>query len=536
MIEELIRVDHGIFTYADTQYLIDLAISRGECVGIFVDNHRTSGTACMRLFTGQTRIESGTVFAGGVRIGYQELYRWIRENTAVVNRDRFMSGELTAGDFVCAMRGGRSSSASGLLRVREERLRGETVEKMRGRMGIAFPWETPLPELSMLDYYRLAVFQAWMAGRKLIVLDRITEILRRQDLDQFMECIMVVLEQGTAVYLLDLDENFMFRYASRIDVMKNRRLVWHLVPEEYGDKLYQVLGWRRDRGGEAGSQHREGQTASEERAAEGRFSTEENRKRSLPERSFSAEENRKRSLPERIDTNRFGYKAEDQVLLKVSDLTFAELAPMNFRLDRGEIGILQDENYRTGATIRACFLGDGRAGQATGWQRGTFMLDGRAYTHRELQKMVGGQIAVQIEMPDRSGGVLFDNLTALENLSSSLIPKAGKHIIRKPLVDSILREASEWFDRDALLQPISSWPMPERLRLSYYKWYLLNPKLLICLFPFLGQESIHHEMILDLILRCAKRGMGIWIVSSGISEIREKSGSRDFLDRLRYLD
>jgi len=39
-----------------------------------------------------------------------------------------------------------------------------------------------------------------------------------------------------------------------------------------------------------------------------------------------------------------------------------------------------------------------------------------------------------------------------------------------------------------------------------------------------------------LILRCAKRGMGIWIVSSGISEIREKSGSRDFLDRLRYLD
>ena len=223
-------------------------------------------------------------------------------------------------------------------------------------------------------------------------------------------------------------------------------------------------------------------------------------------------------------------------MLKVSDLTFAELAPMNFRLDRGEIGILQDENYRTGATIRACFLGDGRAGQAKGWQRGTFMLDGRSYTHRELQKMVGGQIAVQIEMPDRSGGVLFDNLTALENLSSSLIPKAGKHIIRKPLVDSILREASEWFDRDALLQPISSWPMPERLRLSYYKWYLLNPKLLICLFPFLGQESIHHEMILDLILRCAKRGMGIWIVSSGISEIREKSGSRDFLDRLRYLD
>lgn len=82
------------------------------------------------------------------------------------------------------------------------------------------------------------------------------------------------------------------------------------------------------------------------------------------------------------------------------------------------------------------------------------------------------------------GGVLFDNMTALDNLCTSLIPKAGQHIIRKKIVSSILSEALRWFPKEMLLQPLSNWPYPERLRFSYYRWYLLNPRLLILFFPF----------------------------------------------------
>ena len=103
-------------------------------------------------------------------------------------------------------------------------------------------------------------------------------------------------------------------------------------------------------------------------------------------------------------------------------------------------------------------------------------------------------------------------------------------------MDSILDEASEWFDKDALLKPISTWSMPERLRLSYFKWYLMNPKVLICLFPFLGQESIYHEMIIDLLVLCARRGIAVWVISSGIHTIHEKTRSREFLERVRFLD
>ena len=91
------------------------------------------------------------------------------------------------------------------------------------------------------------------------------------------------------------------------------------------------------------------------------------------------------------------------------------------------------------------------------------------------------------------------------------------------------------FPKEMLLQPLSSWSYPERLRFSYYRWYLLNPRLLICFFPFAGQESTHHKMIIDMLLLCARRGMAVWIISSGIDAICEKTDNEEFLRRLRYI-
>ena len=97
-------------------------------------------------------------------------------------------------------------------------------------------------------------------------------------------------------------------------------------------------------------------------------------------------------------------------------------------------------------------------------------------------------------------------------------------------------EASRWFGREDLQKPLRAWTLPQRLRFSYYKWYLLNPKLLICFFPFTGQETAHHEMIIDMLVTCAERGMAIWVISSGIDAICEKTENQEFLRRLRYLN
>lgn len=204
---------------------------------------------------------------------------------------------------------------------------------------------------------------------------------------------------------------------------------------------------------------------------------------------------------------------------------------MTFDIRRGEIAFLRDENYNTGRRLPWNAFWAIAAGRAA-FSGSTAAL----YQPGDLGRVIGSEIGIQIERPDRPGGVLFDNMTALDNLCTSLIPKAGQHIIRKKIVSNILSEALRWFPKEMLLQPLSSWSYPERLRFSYYRWYLLNPRLLICFFPFAGQESTHHKMIIDLLVLCAQRGMAVWIISSGIDAICEKTDNEEFLRRLHYLN
>ena len=475
MKEELIRVEHGCFQSEDCAYYFEISVSRGECIGIYVDDHLTSGTAYLDIFKGFSHMKSGKAFSCGRRVGGQALERWILQNSMIVDKYRFESRELTVQDFLLAL--GKPADRS-QRQIVEQRLRSPEAAAMMQQMELCIPTDLSLAELSMLDYYRLCVFRVWLWKSELLILDRLTEILRQKDLEKLMQCVRLLLEQGTAVILFDLDEAFMYRCSDRIDVIKNRKTCYRLYPEEYGEKLYEILGWKCRSSG----------------------------------------------------MKQVGQYSGDDLVLRASDLTFPGVPPLNFQIRSGEIACLRDENYSTAAQLRNCFLGGQR------WLAGMFCLSGTVYTHGELGGLIGTEIGIQMERPDRPNGVLFDNLTALDNLSTCLLPKAGKRIAARQVTENILSEASRWFPREDLQKPLRAWSLPQRLRFSYYKWYLLNPKLLICFFPFAGQEAAHHEMIIDMLVTCAKRGMAIWVISSGIDAICEKTENQEFLRRLRYLN
>ena len=42
-------------------------------------------------------------------------------------------------------------------------------------------------------------------------------------------------------------------------------------------------------------------------------------------------------------------------------------------------------------------------------------------------------------------------------------------------------------------------------------------------------------MIIDLFVLCARLGMAVWIIFSGIDAICEKTDNEEFLRRLRYI-
>lgn len=475
MKEEVIRIEHGCFQRENLTYCFDISISRGECVGVYVDDHITSGTAYLDIFKGGTRMKNGRAYTRGRRVGTPELERWLQHNSMIVDKHRFDSGELTVQDFVVPL--GKLMDWR-QRKSAEQRLRAPESAAVLRQMELDVPPDMKLAELSMLDYYRLCVFRVWFWRGELLLLDRLTEILRQRDLEKLMRCVQLLLEQGAAVIVLDLDDMFMCRYSDRIDVVKNRKTCYRLYPEEYGEQLYEILGWKC-RGSSVGQTGRQG---------------------------------------------------GGRVVFQASGLELPGMPPLDFQIQGDEIAFLRDENYSTAVSLRDRFLGSQR------WNGGIFHLNGTAYTPDELSKLIGTEIGIQLERPDRPGGMLFDNLSALDNLSACLLPKAGRHIAGRRVMENILEEASQWFPKEDLQRPLRTWPLPQRLRFSYYKWYLLNPRLLICFFPFAGQEPAHHSMIIDMLVTCAERGMAIWVISSGIDAICEKAGNEAFRRRLYYIN
>ncbi len=471
MKEELIRIENGYFQYEDGEYRFDAEISKGECIGIYTDEHLSSDEAYLGIFNGASVMKRGKAFVCGGRVRNDEMRRWILHNCMIVDKNRFITKELTVQDYIIALGKHKNDVPS---------LESGEMQYIWNNMKAGFSPEDKIGELSMLDYYKLSIFKAWFTQSRIVILDRMTEILRSQDLDEFMECVQLLQEQGTGVFLMDIDDSFLFRYANRIDVVKNREICYRLMPDEFNEKLYEILGW-------------------------------EYRDKCLAQNSIISSE-------------------QGSVILSMSELQFDSIPPISYQLRSGEIAFLRDENYNTASQIRDCFLGE------IGWQSGFLNLDGNYYEWNQLHKLLGRKIGLQLEISDRNDTMLFENLTALDNLCSSLLPKAGMHICRKKIMQNVLEEASAWFEKDELLKKVSQWQKPEKIRLSYFKWYLLNPKLLVCLFPFAGQEPAYHEMIIQMLVTCAQRGMAVWIISSGIDAICRKTGNKEFLKRLRYIN
>ena len=158
MREELIRVENGCFRREDEFYRFEISISRGECIGVYVDDHFTSGTAYLDLFKGGTHLERGRAFSCGRRVGPLELERWILQNARIVNWHRFHSQELTVRDFLLALdRPAGWPQRWGAVR----RLHSPESQEIRQRMELRVPLESRLADLSL----PLCISGVVLAGR-----------------------------------------------------------------------------------------------------------------------------------------------------------------------------------------------------------------------------------------------------------------------------------------------------------------------------------------------------------------------------------
>lgn len=482
MKEELIRIENGKIRKGDHLLDIDVEISRGESIGIISDNLMNS-EAFLDFFRGNLRLEQGKAYFFGERTSIEEIGKRITESTMILERKNKFSPELTAWDFLVALRGGIGRNGK---KEQLKRFYSPEAEEIRKNLEIDFQWRDSLVSLAPLSLCRLYLFKAWFYHYEIMVLGHITEVLRENDIHKLMEYVEYFLQRGMAFLLVDQESDFLFSHTCRIDILKNGITCYRLFPEQFDQEtLIRIM-----RGKDYGKESDMDKITDKK---------EKNASISAPVLEF------------------------DKV---VSDMT----DELTFQIRKGEIGVLLDYNYQTALEIRKIFFNEKR------WKRGQIRVNGIACSPAVLSSMLGKEIGIQLENPVKKGKTLYYNLSGLENLSSMLIPKMGSRIVRKKIEQNIMKEASEWFDEELLKQKISEWTPEDRLRLSYYKWYLVNPQILICFFPFSGTDFLKYRIIMNMLTMCAEKGMAILMISTDIEGICEKIQDANFINRIRYIN
>lgn len=471
MKEELLRIENGLLPVKNKKIILDLEISRGECVGIFPDSISDSDTI-LNFFRGTMDLKTGKAFICEKQADSTSIHREISNRVAVLERKTNYSPELSVWDYLFSLKGNLGFQERAEMKKRFKSLEAQEMKELLCR---EISWKDRIRDLSPIDYGRVFLFQSWLYDVDILVFSFLTEYLRSDDIERFMEYSELLLQRGKAVYIQDQSHEFLFRYAGRIDILKKGLVCYRLSADEYEkEKLYTASSgvWK----GTAPVTPGRGKLILE------------------------------------MDQVRFRDQEEE---------------PFSLNVRSGEIVVIRDNDYKTASRLVKTLTGGWR------WKEGEIRVNGEKATPGILRSYLGKKIGVQTSVTSRKESTLFKNLTGLENLSVVLAPKAGKRLVRKKLEQNILQECSHWFSEEQMLKKTGEWSQKDYLILSYLKWYMLNPGILICFFPFNGLEYYMYDPVMEMMLMCLGKGMGILLITGEAGEISGRCNNKEFLNRLR---
>ena len=171
MKEELLRIENGLLPVKNKKIILDLEISRGECVGIFPDSISDSDMI-LNFFRGTMDLKTGKTFICEEQADSMSIHREISNRVAVLERKTNSSPELTVGDYLFSLKGNLG------IRDRREmkkRFKSQEALEMKELLCGEIDWKDRIRDLSPIDYGRVFLFQSWLYDVDILVFSFLTE-------------------------------------------------------------------------------------------------------------------------------------------------------------------------------------------------------------------------------------------------------------------------------------------------------------------------------------------------------------------------
>lgn len=203
-------------------------------------------------------------------------------------------------------------------------------------------------------------------------------------------------------------------------------------------------------------------------------------------------------------------KVKENAVLEFREVSSSYFRNVSFSVHAGECVVLLDRSMPLVEETLRLFTSPGNV------QEGEIICAGRRLTREAPMRLLDDSIAVIQEYPHRS--MIFPDLSFMENLCILADRKIGNLFLQRKIQKSIRREYESVFGRDLDARDMRAVSKESKYSLVYYRYYMLRPKVVICIRPFSGADMYLRRHILMLMQKLMERGIAVVIMTAGLAD------------------
>jgi len=313
--------------------------------------------------------------------------------------------------------------------------------------------------LTRYEKLMIEITKAFGRGAEIMIFEDLSKYLTDQEINHVKKLILMLRRKGMSILIIDSYSNVLTGITDRVMILQNGRNLWTFEGQAFDKPAVDTL--------------------------------------------FNQAIKKKR-------LNEYYTESSDEVICfdKVSTKNVCNLS---FKIHGGQILSLFDGDGKGVEDIKAILEGDNHT------YKGSITLGAQKFKSKNPWQSVKKKIGFVSENPQEL--MIFDNLSAIDNLTYAALNKVGNVLFSKQYYKSIIEDYKSYFSHGALLKHTEKLSTYDRHRLAYLKWHLYNPKLVVCIRPFSSVDMALKETTLELMEALLKKGIAILILSSNYEEV-----------------
>ena len=340
--------------------------------------------------------------------------------------------------------------------------------------GLLDDLDSPIPLLDkahLLDpgmQKQAELIRAYVSGCHLAVITDMEMIMTEEQLKNFFILVKKLKARGMTFLYVVNSSTKLYEYADEITIIKNGRTVGHMNQEDFSKfQTYMEL-------------------------------FEKTKKNTLKKNNLALKQ------------------IDKKTVLEFRDVKLPDLPLLNLSLNAGDVLNILDLDSTKCRNILPILQGE------CGFEAGRILLNGREYSFQSVHQSIGDGIAFVEARPMEE--MLFADMTVLDYMTFMIQRNKKKYFLRKKYRKMTWHLMEGIFTEEELMKKTYTVSDECKLKLLYYRWIFVRPKVLVCIKPFSSVDFQMRQITINLLKEVLKSGIAVIIITNQIAEAYTMEG------------